>query len=121
MSPASAKSAIASRAGTPPPRERILGAARELFYRRGIHAVGVDAIAEAADTNKMRLYRHFASKHALVAEYLRERARLADAAWARLTAAYPGHALAQLRAWLAKMAERLAPAGERGCARLNAA
>ena len=31
-----------------PPRERILAAARELFYQRGIHAVGVDAIAETA-------------------------------------------------------------------------
>ena len=50
------------RAAAPPPRERILAAARELFYRRGIHAVGVDAIAEAAGTNKMTLYRHFASK-----------------------------------------------------------
>ncbi len=83
--------------------------------------MGVDAIAEAADTNKMTLYRHFASKDELVAEYLRERARLADAAWDRLTAAYPGDALAQLRAWLAKMAERLAHADERGCALVNAA
>ena len=45
----------------PPPRERILQAARELFYRNGINAVSVDAIAAAADTNKMTLYRHFAS------------------------------------------------------------
>ena len=43
------------------------------------------------------------------------------AAWDRLTAAYPGDALAQLRAWLAKMAERLAHADERGCALVNAA
>ena len=35
------------------PRERILASARELFYRHGLHAVGVDAIAEAAATNKM--------------------------------------------------------------------
>ena len=28
-----------------PPRERILMAATELFYRQGIRAVGVDAIA----------------------------------------------------------------------------
>ena len=54
------------RAAGPPPRERILAVARELFYRHGIHAVGVDAIAEAAGTNKMTLYRHFASKDVLV-------------------------------------------------------
>jgi AcrR family transcriptional regulator len=104
-----------------PPRARILAAAGELFYREGIRAVGVEAIAEAAGTNKMTLYRHFASKDDLVAEYLRERAKLADAAWDRLAAAYPGDALAQLRAWIAKMAERLANADERGCALVNAA
>src|SRR6266705_1078089 len=50
------------------PRERILSSALDLFYRHGIHAVGVDAIAEAAATNKMTLYRHFDSKDLLVAE-----------------------------------------------------
>jgi AcrR family transcriptional regulator len=104
-----------------PPRARILTAAGELFYREGIRAVGVEAIAEAAGTNKMTLYRHFASKDELVAEYLRERAKLADAAWDRLAAAYPGDAPAQLRAWIAKMAERLANDQERGCALVNAA
>ena len=44
-----------------PPRERILAVAADLFYRHGIRAVGVEAIAEAAGTNKMTLYRHFAS------------------------------------------------------------
>ena len=58
-----------------PPRERILAAAGELFYRNGIRAVGVDAIAEAAGTNKMTLYRHFTSKDELVAEYLRQAAK----------------------------------------------
>lgn len=53
-----------------PPRERILKAADELFERYGIRGVGVEAIAEAADTNKMTLYRHFASKDELVAAWL---------------------------------------------------
>jgi len=104
-----------------PPRARILAVARELFYRDGIRAVGVDAIAEAAGTNKMTLYRHFASKDELVADYLRECARLAAAAWDRLEAEHPGDALAQLRAWIAAMAERLAKADERGCPLVNAA
>src|SRR5919109_1738376 len=85
-----------------PPRERVLAAARELFYRHGIRAVGVDAIAEAAGTNKMTLYRHFASKDELVADYLRECARLAAANWDRLEAEHPGDPLAQLRAWIAR-------------------
>src|SRR3954449_5703511 len=104
-----------------PPRDRILAAARELFYRHGIRAVGVDAIAEAAGTNKMTLYRHFASKDELVADYLRECARLAAANWDRLEAEHPGDALAQLRGWIARMAERVAHADERGCPLVNAA
>src|SRR5438552_17981167 len=62
----------------PAPRERILAAARELLFCHGIRAVGVDAIAEAAGTNKMTLYRHFASKDELVAEYLRKVASTAN-------------------------------------------
>jgi AcrR family transcriptional regulator len=104
-----------------PPRARILAVARELFYRDGIRAVGVDAIAEAAGTNKMTLYRHFASKDELVADYLRECARLAEAAWDRLEAEHHGDALAQLRAWITRIAERLANADERGCPLVNAA
>ena len=104
-----------------PPRARILAAAGELFYRHGIRAVGVDAIAEAAGTNKMTLYRHFTSKDELVAEYLRQSARLADACWERLRQAHPGDARAQLRAWLREMAEHAASADERGCPLANAA
>jgi AcrR family transcriptional regulator len=104
-----------------PPRARILAAAADLFYRHGIRAVGVEAIAEAAGTNKMTLYRHFDSKDELVAECLRQAAQEADSCWARFQAAHPGDPLAQLRAWLAEMAAHLANADERGCALANAA
>jgi AcrR family transcriptional regulator len=104
-----------------PPRARILTAASELFYRQGIRAVGVDAIAEAAGTNKMTLYRHFASKDELVAEYLRQAAATADRCWAAYETTHPGDALAQIRAWLAEMADHLANTDERGCALANAA
>ena len=104
-----------------PPRARILAVARELFYRDGIRAVGVDAIAEGAGTNKMTLYRHFASKDELVADYLRESARHAAANWDRLEAEHPGDPLAQLRGWIARMAERVGNADERGCPLVNAA
>jgi AcrR family transcriptional regulator len=104
-----------------PPRSRILAAAGELFYRHGIRAVGVEAIAEAAGTNKMTLYRHFASKDELVAEYLRQWANAADGCWDRFAKAHPGDPLAQLGAWLEEVAGHLADPEERGCALANAA
>ena len=106
---------------TVPPRERILKAAAELFYRQGIRAVGVDAIAIAAATNKMTLYRHFPSKDALVAEYLRRFALSADACWEQLDRQHPSDALAQLRGWLKDMADHVGDMTQRGCALANAA
>src|SRR5918994_1513929 len=58
-----------------PAGERLLDAAAELFYRRGIRAVGVDLIADVAGTTKKTLYDRFGSKDALVALYLRRRAQ----------------------------------------------
>ena len=103
------------------PRARLLAAAAELFYRHGIRAVGVDAIAESAGTNKMTLYRHFASKDELLAEYLREMGKRGDQCWGAYEAAHPGDPLGQLRAWLAEMAGHLANPDDRGCALANAA
>jgi AcrR family transcriptional regulator len=102
-----------------PPRDRLLAAAAELFYRHGIKSVGVEAIAEAAATNKMTLYRHFASKDELVSEYLRGAAREADCCWARLMQAHPGDAMAQLRTFIQDVADHAT--GTRGCPLANAA
>lgn len=54
-------------------QEKILVAASELFYSQGIRATGVDAIAKAANTTKMSLYKYFPSKDALVLAFLRKR------------------------------------------------
>jgi len=110
-----------SRPHQPPPRERILQAARELFYRDGIRAVGVEAIAAAAGTNKMTLYRHFASKDALVAEYLHQLAAEGERVWDEARAAHPGEAEAQLRMLLRRVSQFADEFGERGCALANAA
>src|ERR1700693_1791702 len=80
------------------PRERILEAAKELFYTRGIRCVSVDEIAAAAQTNKMTLYRHFESKDRLVAEYLKSLNDWAIARDEEARRAHPGDGLAQLRA-----------------------
>ena len=60
-----------------PGARRVLDAASRLFYERGIHAVGVDTIAEEAGVTKKTLYDRFGSKEALVVSYLRHR----DARW----------------------------------------
>src|ERR1700693_1290012 len=103
-----------------PPRDRILTAARELFYRHGLHAVGVDAIAEAAGTNKTTLYRHFESKDELVAECLRELTRDFDLAWADIQGKHAGEPKQQLLALLRVSAEFKVGPDQRGCAFCNA-
>src|SRR5258706_2241255 len=121
MTAATTRPAADRQGNSPPPRERILAAARELFYRRGIHTVGVDAIAEAAGTNKMTLYRHFASKDVLVAACLGELTREFDVAWDAITAAHAGDPEGQLMAWLRHVCDFKENEAERGCALANAA
>ena len=108
-------------ATAPPPRERILRAARELFYRDGINAVSVDAVATAAGTNKMTLYRHFSSKDELVASYLSQLAEEGEGLWDKARAVHPGDADAQLRFLLKQAAQFASEASGRGCAFANAA
>ena len=62
---------------TDPARERILDAAEDLFYARGIQAVGMDAVRDAAGVALRRLYKVFPSKGDLVEAYLARR----DARW----------------------------------------
>lgn len=45
--------------------------AAELFYRHGLHPVGVDRIAEEAGVTKKTLYHHYVSKDELIAAALR--------------------------------------------------
>jgi AcrR family transcriptional regulator len=104
-----------------PPRERILAAASDLFYRQGIRAVGVDAIAEAAGTNKMTLYRHFESKDVLVAEYLRRLAGKSEVFWAGIQREHPDSPRKQLGAWLEAAGKDANDPQGRGCALANAA
>lgn len=89
----------------PKPRERIIDAARDLFRKHGIKGIGVDAIAEAADSNKMTLYRHFGSKDDLVFVCLREAAAEAEAFWEDIKATNPDDPKAQLRDWVRRTGE----------------
>jgi AcrR family transcriptional regulator len=46
-------------------RERILGAAQEVFAQRGYHGSSLDDIAKASGTSKALIYEHFESKQQL--------------------------------------------------------
>jgi AcrR family transcriptional regulator len=52
-------------------RERILGAAQQLFRDQGINRTGMDQLCAAAQVSKRTAYQHFTGKDELVAEYLR--------------------------------------------------
>ncbi|GHF67798.1 putative transcriptional regulator, TetR family protein [Amycolatopsis bartoniae] len=57
------------------PHERLLAAATELFYREGVHTVGIDRVIARAGVAKATLYSTFGSKDALIAAYLEIRHR----------------------------------------------
>ncbi|MCL6652161.1 TetR/AcrR family transcriptional regulator [Agrobacterium rubi] len=103
-----------------PPRDRIVSTACQLFREHGIRGIGVDAIAEAASTNKMTLYRHFGSKDDLVCEALKHSSQALDKAWEYLEAENPGDPKAQLAAWVKARAQCLA-SEPYGCDLANAA
>lgn len=101
--------------------QRIGETARELFYRQGIRAVGVDEIVSRAGVTKPSLYRAFASKDELAAAYLRG---YEGEFWERFDQAaadHPRDPRAQLLAWLQGLSERATQAGYRGCGITNAA
>jgi len=90
--------ALHNDAANPSRREQILRAAAQLFAERGSRAVGVDDVGAAVGVTGPAIYRHFASKDAMLAEML---LRISE----RL---------------LAGGTERTAGAGEDGAAQLRA-
>ena len=103
-----------------PPRQRLLDAADDLFRRVGIRGVGVEAIAEAAGTNKMTLYRHFESKDELIAEWVRGHIQKKEAEWDDIAVKHPGDPEAQLVDWSRRVAKKFAEMEERGSTLGNA-
>ena len=59
--------------GNRPARDRLLDAASELFYERGVHTAGIDTIIERAAVAKATLYSAFGSEEELVRAYLEAR------------------------------------------------
>jgi AcrR family transcriptional regulator len=105
----------------PSARKRIFDTASQMFYRNGIRAVGIDAIAARADTTKMSLYRSFSSKDELVAEWLRDHDTRFWQTWDAMSQKYPGEARKQLQAAFGMLAKHVSDPGARGCPMVNAA
>jgi AcrR family transcriptional regulator len=101
--------------------ERIFNAACELFYRKGIRAVGVETIAEKAHATKMSLYRTYPSKDELVAEYLRRQSELIWQKWDERLGQYADDPRRQLSVLFAEIARTIIDPNSRGCAMANAA
>ena len=60
-------------AGLSSARDRILIAARKLFYGNGIRATGTNLLIQEAKVTKVTFYRHFPSKDDLVIAFLNDR------------------------------------------------
>src|SRR6266852_9459140 len=108
-------------ADRPSARKRIFDTASELFYLKGIRAVGVETIAEEADTTKMSLYRNFPSKDELVAEWLREKDVHFWQTWDAMASRHPEDPRRQVKAAFALLAKHVADPKARGCPMANAA
>lgn len=105
----------------PSARKRILDGASGLFYFKGIRAVGVETIAEQANTTKMSLYRSFPSKDELVAEWLRAHDAKFWQTWDAMSQKHPDEARKQLQAAFALLAKHVSDPAARGCPMANAA
>jgi AcrR family transcriptional regulator len=105
----------------PKARDRIFAVARDMFYQRGIRAVGVETIVAAADATKMSLYRSFLSKDDLIVAYLRERDAVYWQWWDGIMESHAGDPRAQIRALVESVAKRTSRPGYRGCPFTNAA
>jgi AcrR family transcriptional regulator len=99
-------------------RERLSEVAADLFYRKGIRAVGVEEIVKQAGVAKISLYRSFPSKDDLVVAYLEDRRAGFWRQWDEAFARYEDPR-AQLDAIMAYLADWTTRPGYRGCPFIN--
>jgi len=101
-------------------RARILKAASDVFTRRGIHAVGINEVAEAAGASKLTIYKNFGSKDGLVEAVLTDRTQRVRA-WQEQAVEQAAAGRDRVLAVFDLVASWYAEAGFRGCAMMNAA
>ena len=99
--PSTPDTALHGDAARPSRREQILRAAAQLFAERGSRAVGVDDVGAAVGVTGPAIYRHFASKDAMLAEMLLRISERLLAGGTECVAAAGGDPTGQLRALIA--------------------
>lgn len=105
---------------TPPSaRTRLVIAASDLFYQRGIPNVGVYDVTDRAGVARQSLYNNFDSKNALVLAVLQERAE-SRRDWLATSTRRADEPASQLLAVFDLLGEWLAAPDFRGCAFINA-
>jgi AcrR family transcriptional regulator len=102
-----------------PAGERVFAVAADLFYRKGIRAVGVEEIVNQAGVAKISLYRSFKSKDDLIVAYLERRNMEFWQQWEERFAPYSNNPRALLDAIMDYLARRTTQAGYRGCPFIN--
>src|SRR5579875_1620726 len=102
-------------------KNRILETASELFYKRGVRAVGVDLVVEEAGVAKTSLYRYFRTKDDLIAAFLQREDEEFWSTWSSVSEAHKNDPGAELEAHLDWIGERVGRPKYRGCPQLNVA
>jgi AcrR family transcriptional regulator len=101
-------------------RDRILSTARDLIYREGARAVGIDRIVAESGVAKMSLYRWFPSKDDLIVAVLHEERSRVLKAWDQNMQRHQGAPLKQLRAQFEGLMAAIQRPNYRGCPFSNA-
>src|SRR5580692_4666146 len=102
-----------------PAGERVFAVAADLFYRKGIRAVGVEEIVNEAGVAKISLYRSFKSKDHLVVAYLEQRNVEFCRQWDERFSPFADDPRAMLNAITDFLTRRTTQAGYRGCPFIN--
>lgn len=102
-------------------REHILQTASQLFYTRGVRAVGVDLVVQESGIAKTSLYRHFQTKDDLIVAFLEREDVDFWSVWDDVTRRHADDPAVELEAHMRWIGERLSRSNYRGCPQINVA
>jgi AcrR family transcriptional regulator len=111
----------ATRAKPDEVRARILEVASDLFYKRGVRAVGVDLVIQEAGVAKTSLYRYFPTKDDLIVAFLEREDADFWSVWDAVAGEHADDPAGELDAHMRWIGERLSRSNYRGCPQINVA